>query len=424
MRRCAACGYRSPTAPFFRREKSGAFDIRRTFCAGCEPYKPTVFERTLLVESVFCLTLGISLRAVEGPIGLGNIALTAGLLGPAFAVAVLVHELGHAVAGRAAGLRLHIITMGSGPLLLAVPMLGGWLQLRPYLTKADVQAYHPQPDPARWRQAIFVACGPGANLIAGAVGIATITMMGAVLDRVAPKLLVFLWMLVAFHFILGFGNLMPFSRNKALTSDGDKLVGLLRDRGFRERALFAAGWYGGWSMLYRRRFAEAAAHFAAAHAHFPTSLPLAALSIHAVGEAYGSHSVIALYHEMRTVIDLDTGDNFLAQATIAWHAIQTGDPPLFDLADRLSAKAIELRPHDYTAKGVRGAVLARQGHTEEGVALLKAAVRASHRFSEKAGFAGELAIVERSRGHLARAGDYAGLARHCQERSLTRMETG
>jgi hypothetical protein len=141
--------------------------------------------------------------------------------------AVAVHELGHVLAGVAAGFRFSSLRVGRLEIHRGFRLaryrgsgagsggwLGGWANLVPIWSES-----------LRWRALIMIAAGPAANLLSAlAVGLAPLAMG------------TFSGFFLIFSAILGLGNLVPM-RNRAVLSDGRRILMLLRNRELGERWL-------------------------------------------------------------------------------------------------------------------------------------------------------------------------------------------
>lgn len=138
----------------------------------------------------------------------------------ALVVAVVVHELGHVIAGYATGLRVMRINLGpieirdyGRPRVRLVPSLQAGVVLVPYERDASV-------GPLRWGLLISTAAGPLTGLLSGA---ALIALAGGVHLRGPVSLIE---MVGQVSFLLGVLNLLPLRTGDAL-ADGRRLFALL-----------------------------------------------------------------------------------------------------------------------------------------------------------------------------------------------------
>lgn len=135
----------------------------------------------------------------------------------------LVHELGHCLAGLAAGLELDRIRVG--PLELDPYKRLTWQWNRGTIMGGYALMLPRAKTAIRTRLAAYIAGGPIANV---ACGIATLHMM----PTHPPHFVGLAQLFVAGSFIGGLGNLVPF-RRYGVSSDGMKLLMLLLNRSER-----------------------------------------------------------------------------------------------------------------------------------------------------------------------------------------------
>jgi hypothetical protein len=152
------------------------------------------------------------------------LALSVPVMGVALVVSVLVHELGHIVAGYLLGLRVARIILGpleirdyGRPRVRLVPSLQAGVVLIPWERAAAL-------GPLRWGLVISTAAGPLAGLAFGAV---VIWLVGGLR---APAPLALLELAGQVSLILGAVNLLPIREGQVL-ADGRRLFSLL----FRNR---------------------------------------------------------------------------------------------------------------------------------------------------------------------------------------------
>jgi hypothetical protein len=160
------------------------------------------------------------LAGAEGPLGIAKAAL---LAAAAVALAVVLHELAHLLAGLGAGFGFNQLRIArlqiDAPFRLSIYRgrgtgSGGWASLFPVRQNRLVV-----------RALAMVAAGPVANLLSAAAVLAFV-----------PSLGFFPMAFVIASLILGVVNLVPF-RNRAVLSDGMRVLMLLRSRERAERWL-------------------------------------------------------------------------------------------------------------------------------------------------------------------------------------------
>jgi tetratricopeptide (TPR) repeat protein len=381
---------------------------------------------------VICLIIGLGFAALgDDFLLLGEWVLFVVLIAIAYVPAIVVHELGHAVTARLAGLELYTVTIGTGPLRAVLPMLGGVLEFRTYpLSGGITRSYFRDTKPARWRRALMVAGGPLANLIAAILVGSAFAVAGSAIMEDWLWAAALIWVVAGTQLVMMVNALIP--RRIAigghrLPSDGLTLIELWRNRSTADSTLFPSLWFHGNRLLREHRDDEALSHFEAAYERLPQSGAMLALLVHTAAKVQGHRAAVEYYLKSPCAADpfaQPDKDGFaFAYTNVAWCAALSGDETLLDLADRLSRHALEMRRLTADAQGARGAVLSRQGHLEEGAAMLGNAIRACRTFSDKAELAAELSAAERLRGDMELAQEFSSLAQHCRAASLHQQET-
>ncbi len=151
---------------------------------------------------------------------------------PALYLTIMVHELGHALAGTLAGFRMVSCGIGIARPFAKIRIAGVWFYLaRPLLLGMGL-AIPERLGPNRKALAILYAGGPLANLAAGLVAwvvsrqLVDSTFLG-----------VFMGVFMAFSIMDGIGNLLPFySSRYGMSSDGMTIVRCIRNTHFFDLA--------------------------------------------------------------------------------------------------------------------------------------------------------------------------------------------
>lgn len=417
---CATCGYRSTARAFFRRERGGLLGLRQSICGGCDPYRPSHAERKLF-RGVFVANLvwiGVVLLSSGGNFdeGLPMLLLVeAALL--TTSIRTVVHEAGHALAGRALGARVMRVIVGGGPAWKSILLSGVRVDVRRYTFLGGTTTFYwPQGLQSRWRSIVIILAGPGANaLFAGlALWAASAVGGGWVGDLVQP-VLAGLGASQAFTAALDLWPIKP--KLNGIPSDGRQIWALLTARLSPPDAL-AVTLQRAQGHLSEQRFAEAAAAFWEVAQLKLDAADALALALHCLNRAHGEAAALAFFRDHRAAFEAAMATTDPAQtacvpylqANIAMPAVSSD----LALADAYSQAALSALPEAPPMIGTRGACLVAMGELAAGREMLIRAIRASTSGSDRSEFADALARTDRGNGDAASAEAFEDLARYAR----------
>jgi tetratricopeptide (TPR) repeat protein len=283
------------------------------------------------------------------------------------------HELGHALASRALGMRVHKIVLGIGPLLFGATWLGAGVELHAYPVVGWTVFTDPRENGYRGRKFLSVAGGPLANILLLAATIGFLPRPNpfqGVLTAWKP--------LAAFAVANGltlFWSLLPWRTSWFdAGSDGLQLLRLpfLGPAELRsQRALHFL--LEGVEALARKKLDLALQWNQKGLRLFPESLPLR-------NNLAVTQARLGLYElareEFKTVVAapaVETNIQALAQSNVAFSDLMLDRPELLEEADRMTSDAMRHLAWLPIVRGTRGAVLVSSGKLDEGIALLKEA---------------------------------------------------
>jgi hypothetical protein len=138
-------------------------------------------------------------------------------------VVVVIHEIGHLIMGLCVGFRL--VSIRFGPIRISPPFHISFKVERKTGAAGLVSMIPLHTKHLRVRATVFILGGSLTNLIAGVV----------VMFVLAPGSILMAWFGI-FSLVIGAANLVPF-RNRAMLSDGKRVLMLLRNRERGERWL-------------------------------------------------------------------------------------------------------------------------------------------------------------------------------------------
>ena len=416
---CATCGYEAANPAFFRRERGGMMRLQQTVCLGCEAYQPTTVELSAalaLVIGLPCWTILVGMLSAAT----GSPVLTVVFVGaivfswPSY---ISIHELGHAIGAKLAGLHLISLSVGTGPLVWLARWGGARFEFRRYTFCGGLALFSDfRETPSRLRLALAILAGPLANLVfCGLLLIAAMLLpSGDPFDE--PSLAVALLSGLALgQGCCGVLNLVPFRSKRGPLSDGAQLLGLLKpteplaaDLAVGARAL---------GHLRAGKFREAALGFQEIARLHPASPSILSVLIHCLSRAEGNEAALRHYIENEEIFvraETTANDAEIFQipwlhANIAWCAAKTGDPSNFGLAESFGRRAFDAKPDTTEIKGTFGAILIEKGEVDAGYPLLLDATRRINDPIDRADFIHYLAKAARLKGESGLAGDFENL---------------
>jgi len=416
--KCRNCGFRSTDAEFFRRERGGVFNWRKTVCDGCTPYRPTPYERRQSVQALIAplpFLLPILGDLDKSPERSAFLLIMLATSFPTLPVCILIHEAGHAFAARLTGKIVSEARIGSGPVRRRLRIGDVIFEIRAYPWMGGlVKFFSPSEQSSRAAEAFIIAAGPFANIAAAVVAFG-LSYFFQTLGVVAAALAGF----GIFNMFIAIYNLVPRSAGdiESVPSDGRQLLDTLKPRAKADpvwRQVQRLSGYG-----HMGRYDEAVAAARDDWQRSPLKFFIASLIQHNLSRGQGERAALAFYftHEDAFQVrdDLNSDDRASLAwvwANAAWSAIKLDDPGLAELAGRMAAAAIATVPDRPETEGTYGAWLVSTGRAKEGLPLLLRAVRTIHNPVDKADFCTFLARGWRREGNERRAAQYDALRAH------------
>lgn len=429
---CAYCGYRSAASDFFRREKSGLLGIWRTFCMACQPYRATRLEFATYVNAGLMTAAGtlIVLFLPAGFAGFGSLFLFFGVFLSSRLLTIVVHEAGHAIAARLAGMKVVAISIGSGPVIMVRHWKGIRLEIHKFLlTRGAAASYHPGDQAGRAPEALMLLGGVMGNAVVLAVGILICSTYYTrhIADHLALVAIVF--GILGSQAIAVAVNIFPREsrfRYGMVQSDGKRLLALAKKDEFVRGVMVKRLLLLGMLHLENGRYDKAVAHYESSWDFVVQNSVLFLSYIYCLAMSEGPHAVLACYFDRQRFFQSNKTEDpahvALFDNNVAWAALTANDSNFLELADSLSGKAVELAPDFAPFQGTRGAVLVQMGDHEAGLSLLRLAIRGNGFIGGKALLAPWIAKAERAMGAGNLADEYCRLAQYLSQRIDPQLE--
>lgn len=411
--KCASCHLESERTDIFRVTKRFA-KPKETFCLPCFEKLEHRKGRLLFWSS---LILGILFL----PFVLYGPTHTMGYLFLSFAtfeffllVATLIHELGHAVAGRIAGLREFGIEIGKGRIVYDFLFVGLHWRLRAIPVSGRAYGSPRHADFFKLRMSLFIIGGPLANVADLSLGIKLLQLdkyfEGTVLYGYAPVLV----------FTLANIGLLPFSLwpyesksgGSKMQNDALLLWQVLRcDKATIEESPSFRYLREAQECQWKKDLVTAQKWIDEGLHKLPKSAPLKFLAAANLSlqkrYAEASRRYALLIGRDKRASNLDV----LLLNNIAFNSLLIGKPQFLRRADTCSRLVLERMPLVAHHKGTRGSVLVELGHYHEGMSLLYSAMKLHPEKGEQALNACYLGIAEARQGNLVESRNYFNIAR-------------
>lgn len=347
-------------------------------------------------------------------------------------VLTILHESGHAIAGRILGFKIFWIRIGHGRRLAEASVLGTKVKLNLGLVSGATMLASPRSEWIRLRWWLAVFAGPASHL-AALLLICFLAGPQLIRDRLGslwiedrPSALAALFTLNGLCCLL---NLLPLrmrlSKDRPLQPwDGYRLVTipfLGRDAIAQFRALYHV--LEATDLLDSGCSEDALRQCREAISLDPGNvggLVLMAVAFARLGNWRDSRDIDV--DLLRTSRPLGAGLRDTLKNNIAWHDLLISDPELLPEADAFSAEALAASPDKAHFQGTRGAVLVKLGNLDEGIQLLKTAYSRHRDPRDSASVAFWLGIAEARRGNYQDANHWIKAARgKCPNHEMAEM---
>ncbi|MBI3898248.1 MAG: site-2 protease family protein [Gammaproteobacteria bacterium] len=349
---------------------------KHSYCANCWKDKQQHQQRSALFGLALYVGVGLLIVLVFRGNGFGWMLLNIALLYVLSVLAVVLHELGHAIASRSVGMRVQRLVIGTGTTFWQIRLFGAWIILRVFpFGGGHVVATHPALNWVRLRHAVFVLAGPMTNLSI-AIMLSCLTPETALrnwpantyfyptLVFIAANLVAFVVSLYPKHYITEEGNQEE--------SDGLQLLRLP----FRKADDFSS--------------------HVAAHYLLPGAECLA------IKDYAGTRQAALNGLQAYRTLDLVRA-HLLNQ--VAWSDLLDGTMKLPEESLAFASEALRLAPDDIAIKGTLGSLLVESGQYEKGLTLLLDSNAGVKRSTDRALNLCYVAIAHKQLGNTGKADD-------------------
>jgi Zn-dependent protease len=356
-------------------------------------YQPTAYENRIAVRYFVRtgITIAVALLMLQANPSFGAavivMTLTAALtLHPR----VFIHEWGHAFAARKVGAEVWRIEIGSGPLRRRLQFNGFTFNIHDYAFMGG-STWHASIEgkALRKRTAAILVGGALANFLAALLALFLAYALFVLNPALLPLTVIVSGFALA-SITMALFSLIPqtYVSPNPTPSDGRRLLDLFRHdpaQPTNNVELIAL------QLAFARRYDELIQTLEDNWQGSKIRLLLASLLIDALSRVRGNQAVMDFYaiHSDQLSIPGEAEDDSATAWTlgnVAWSAIKFGRLDLNDLAESLSAKAMEKAPDAAPIQATRAAWLIMAGETQAGTDLLTKAIRALDSVNDKGEF--------------------------------------
>jgi hypothetical protein len=375
---CESCGFCAERPDLFRQAAQSFRRKTRTLCLQCYASRDDGVEKVVFWGWFVLWVPALVLCIVLPNTTLGPSLLNLGLVQLYMFVSTVLHELGHALAGRLAKFRIFAIEIGKGRVFKEFLFLGFRWQFRTIPLGGFAHGATRTVQWFRLRETIFVLGGPLANglLLVGAIALLPFDdRIDGILKGFAPAK----WLLYTNAVMLVY-SLFPHHADTSygkLPNDGLLLWQTWR----RSRAEIEHIPY--WFYLreaaelrLRGNLSKARSLAAEGVSYYRDDLNLPNFIAHCFLDEGRFSEALGIYRRLLEKHGQQPDSRALLLNGIAFANLMIGDPALLAEADEASRQALEHAPLSMYYKGTRGCVLIELGQHEAGIQLLQEAMLA------------------------------------------------
>lgn len=416
--RCAQCGTETSLSGIFQRQRRSFSRKTRLFCPPCLAKQRATGQRKKLWWWLLTTVSGTALVLLQPEFPLRWFFLNLAWFDVCLIASIAPHELAHALAARAVGLRVFRVLIGSGRTWWRGRVFGFRTEAKVFPFDGAVLAAPRAAAGYRWRRFLFILAGPVANAGLLVLAVAAVPRGVPWANAIGTRWAGWEFFALANALILLL-NLWPRTVTTALgpsPSDGRNLW----------RAVFgktesAAEAHALWFLLEAVECRESAARPAAlawlekglaAHPENCALIQIKSILLIEMGNLAAARPIVLA---LLARADTPPATRAMFLNNLAYVDALLGGEELLAEADRASAEALAAFPWFANTQGTRGTFLLAAGRLDEALAILRAIQSPPDEdYSSSAQRTCILALAEAAAGNITEAVRLRAVA-HCHD---------
>jgi hypothetical protein len=412
--KCDGCHLESERAEIFKSVNRFFKSKDLTLCPACFEKRDNKTNVILIWSYLVCGALSFPLTLYYPTSGVGLLLLIVSVFQLFVLISTILHELGHAIAGRSVGIRVFSIEIGKGPVVYEFLFGGIRWRIRAIAFGGITYGTPFNAHYFRLKEFIFVLGGPMTNILLLFISIKFLSFDTTFKSTPFTGFMPMVLLALANCLLLAL-SLWPYMANSVagkIPNDGLLLWKIWRfDKTKIEETLAARYLYEANEQWRQKDLAGAKRWIDDGLRHFPENLRLK-MSVAGIlslqkkyPEALRAYALFIGRHKKHE--DMDS----LLLNNIAYVYVLMGKPELLPKADICSHLALKRMPWMVHYKGTRGSVLVELGKYDEGLKLLHDAMKNHPEKRGQALNACYIGIAEARRGYQHESRNYFAVAR-------------
>jgi tetratricopeptide (TPR) repeat protein len=393
-RKCAKCGVVSEIEEAFQKSY---YSDKIFYCPACREKDAIQLGESYLIACIVVLIGGFVWVMANPQNEFAWLIFQAGLFLFFTAIVAIPHELGHVLAAFAARAKIFQVTIGLGRTLYKHDFLGIEWKFCAVPICGFVIPGISSRNFYRTRSFLISLGGPLMNCFLG------VAALIALFHISSPWLAAVIRAFMAANIFVLLYGLLPRKVNiggRSTPSDGLTLLTIPFMSKLKINQNIEAHYvWEGYDCSVRGRIEDARRSYEKGLACFPDSVALKSRTGRLLLELGNYVDARNMFVQLRKNTDLEPAMAIHLLNEIATADVMIGGNDLLEEADAFSKTACEKMPWQTEFKGTRGLVLAKKGHIEQGLALLKEAMDKAENSSDKAVYASYIAEFEHKKSN-------------------------